>query len=111
MAFKDKASAIRYLYHEKGNVLSAIGLFIALFITVSIFHDKQTANVLDLSNFHQVRFGQDAELARSRNTNCSIYDCFNVYRCGHHENKITIYVYPITEFTESGEDASTWIGR
>lgn len=111
MAMKDKASAIRYLYHDKFGLLSGLGLFVTLFIFVSIFHGKQTTNVLDLNNFSQIRFGKDAELARNRNTNCSIYDCFNVYRCGHHLNKITIYVYPITEFTESEEDASTWIGR
>lgn len=109
MVFKDKSSAIRYFYYDKIGIFSGIAFFVSLFILVSVFHGKQTSNALDLNNFSQIRLSKDAELARSRNTNCSIYDCFNVYRCGHHLNN-TIYVYPITEFTEFEEDSTTWIG-
>lgn len=107
MLIKDKTSAIRHLLHDKIGIACGI-VFFLLFLVIFTIPQKQT-NVLDLNSFNHVRFSKDAELARSRNTNCSIYDCFNVYRCGNHLNKVTIYVYPITEFSETEED-STWIG-
>jgi hypothetical protein len=108
MVIKDKTSAIRHLLYDKIGIFGGIFFFLIFFI-LFIIPEKQT-NVLDLNSFNHIRFSKDAELARNRNTNCSIYDCFNVYRCGNHLNKITIYVYPITEYSESEEDSRGWIG-
>lgn len=109
MVIKDKTSVIKYFLIQKvGYSGSCILVFLVLLFLIP-HHFKQAADVLDLNNFRHVRFDKDAELARKRNPNCSFYDCFNVYRCGNHQNKVTIYVYPLTEFSE--EKSTTWISK
>lgn len=108
MVIKDKTSAIKYFISEK---LGISGGCVLVFLVLLFFipqHFKQI-DVLDLNNFRHERFDKDAELPRQRNPNCSAYDCFNVYRCGNHQNKVTIYVYPLTQFSE--ENSSTWISK
>lgn len=107
MMIKDKLSAIKYLLVER-QVLSGCAAIFLLLLFLIPQHLKQS-DVLDLNNFHRVRFDKDAELARKRNPNCSFYDCFNVYRCGNHHNKVTIYVYPLTQYSE--EKQKTWISK
>lgn len=34
-------------------------------------------------------------LAEPRIDSCSYYTCFDVYRCGHRHDQVTVYVYPI----------------
>lgn len=100
MVIKDKTSAIKYFLIEK---LGVSGGCILIFLVLLFLIPQQILNqsdVLDLNNFRHVRFDKDAELARKRNPNCSFNDCFNVYRCGNHQNKVTIYVYPLTEYSE-----------
>jgi glucuronyl/N-acetylglucosaminyl transferase EXT2 len=107
MVIKDKSSAIKYFFADKlGFSGGCVLLFLLLLFLIP---DHEEKNVLDLNNFRHVRFDKDAELARKRNPNCSFYDCFNVYRCGNHQNKVTIYVYPLTEFSEDG--SATWISK
>lgn len=108
MVIKDKTSAIKYFLIEKLGVSGGCVLIVLVLIFL-IRTDLNKADVLDLNNFRHERFDKDAELARKRNPNCSFYDCFNVYRCGNHQNKVTIYVYPLTEFSE--EKSTTWISR
>lgn len=110
MLFKDKTGAIKYFLVEKLGVSGACVLvfFVLLFLIPS--HLKQS-DVLDLNNFLHVRFDKEAELARKRNPNCSFHDCFNVYRCGNHQNKVTIYVYPLTEYRDVSENSATWISK
>lgn len=108
MVIKDKTSAIKYFLFEKLGVSGSCVLLFLILIFLIPQHLKQP-NVLDVNNFRHERFDKDAELARKRNPNCSFYDCFNVYRCGNHQNKVTIYVYPLTEFSE--EKSTTWISK
>lgn len=108
MVIKDKTSAIKYFLIDKLGVSGSCVLIILILIFIIPQHLKQ-ADVLDLNNFRHERFDKDAELARKRNANCSFYDCFNVYRCGNHQNKVTIYVYPLTEFSE--DKSTTWISK
>lgn len=73
----------------------AIISFIVL-ITFFAFRSRNfwdSEDVLDLNRIKQRVLEKDAELPRSRNSNCSYWDCFNVYRCGHKD--ISIYIYPI----------------
>lgn len=57
---------------------------------------------LDLSNIPQIILEEDAELTRARNENCSIWDCFNVYKCGQRDQeRIAIYVYPLQDYVNS----------
>lgn len=42
-----------------------------------------------------------AAVGRSRNPNCSHYDCFNIYKCGHRgHTRIQIFVYPLVAYTD-----------
>jgi glucuronyl/N-acetylglucosaminyl transferase EXT2 len=107
MVIKDKTSAIKYFLFDK---LGISGGCVLLFILlIFLLQSEEQSDVLDLNNFRHLRFDKDAELARKRNPNCSFYDCFNVYRCGNHQNKVTIYVYPLTEYSE--ENSATWISK
>lgn len=108
MLIKDKTGAIKYFLVEKLGVSGACVLVFFVFLFLIPSHLKQS-DVLDLNNFLHVRFDKEAELARKRNSNCSFHDCFNVYRCGNHQNKVTIYVYPLTEYRE--ENSATWISK
>lgn len=57
---------------------------------------------LDLSDIPETVLLEDAELARARNGNCSYWDCFNVYRCGHRDqDRLTIYVYPLHNYVDT----------
>lgn len=108
MVFKDKTSAIKYYLIEKLGISGGCVLIFLILIFLLPSHLKQS-DVLDLNDFRHVRFDKEAELARKRNPNCSFYDCFNVYRCGNHQNKVTIYVYPLTQYSE--ENSVTWISK
>lgn len=109
MVIKDKTSAIKYFLNDKVGISGGfVLLFLVLFVFLLPEHLNQS-DVLDLNNFRHARFDKDAELARKRNPNCSFHDCFNVYRCGNHQNKVTIYVYPLTEYSEEG--SATWISK
>lgn len=108
MVIKDKTSAIKYFLQEKLGIPGSCGILVLILFFLLPQHFGND-DVLNLNNFRHVRFDKDAELARTRNPNCSVYDCFNVYRCGNHHEKVTIYVYPLTEFSE--EKSSTWISK
>lgn len=57
---------------------------------------------LDLSDIPETVLLEDAELARARNGNCSYWDCFNVYKCGHRDqDRIAIYVYPLQNYVDT----------
>lgn len=109
MVIKDKSSAIKYFFADKIGFSGGCVLIFLLLIILIRNSDHEEKNVLDLNNFRHVRFNKDAELSRKRNPNCSFYDCFNVYRCGSHQNKVTLYVYPLTEF--SADETATWISK
>lgn len=76
----------------------AIAIFGIIFWIFNAITLRSSEDVLDLTNIEKIVLEKDAELSRSRNTNCSYYDCFNVYKCGHKD--ITIYIYPIKEFSD-----------
>lgn len=109
MVEKDKTSAIKYFLFEKLGISG--GCILVLLVIVFLIPQQifKQSDVLDLNNFRHVRFDKDAELSRKRNPNCSFYDCFNVYRCGNHQNKVTLYVYPLTKYSE--ENSETWISK
>ncbi|XP_052755267.1 exostosin-2 [Galleria mellonella] len=59
---------------------------------------------LDSTLLEVVNLKSDARLSSARVSNCTYWDCFNVYRCGRGgHDKITIYIYPLKDYrTESG---------
>lgn len=65
-------------------------------------HAKYYRISLDLSSIEHSLIEEDAELALAKNPNCSHWDCFNVYKCGHRDQeRIAIYVYPLQTYTDS----------
>ncbi|OWR45767.1 putative exostosin-2 isoform 2 [Danaus plexippus plexippus] len=50
--------------------------------------------------------------ADPRWTNCTYWHCFNVYKCGRRgHNKITIYIYPLTEYRNENGKAISHFSR
>lgn len=83
-----------------------IAIIYVIIISSPITHanDRNQRVSLDLNDVEKVYLENDAELARAHNGNCSYWDCFNVYRCGE---KLSIYVYPLTNYVDSSGTAST----
>lgn len=55
----------------------------------------------NLANIPVVVLEHNSELTENYNPNCSIFDCFNVYKCGQkHQEKIAIYVYPLENYLD-----------
>lgn len=62
---------------------------------------------LDLASVAQISLESDAEVARARNPNCSYWDCFNVYKCGHgNADRMSVYVYPLQTFVDASSLAA-----
>ena len=96
----------RHLYSK---YLSLFALIILLYISFEYLCNSNGEKFnLDLSDIKKIVLNKDAELPRIRNSNCSYWDCLNVYRCGQRDlDKITIYMYPIQEFVdEDGKKAT-----
>lgn len=108
---KDKNSAIRIFLSDKVGISG--GFVVAFIVFVFIFNVnnyQQNQKIFNLNNYqNHERFDKLSELSRTRNPNCSIFDCFNVYRCGSHQNKISIYIYPLTEYSD--DKKSTFITK
>lgn len=110
MVIKDKSSAIKVFLYDKVGIAGSI--VIAFVILVFFFNFQiQHTEILNLNNYHTISFKKDDELSRVRNPNCSFFDCFNVYRCGNHENKVSIYIYPLVEYSDSDKQSKTFITK
>lgn len=112
MVSKVKSSAIREYFSDKAGIT---GCFVLAFLVLVFFLYSpllKQAEILNLNNYRHVRFDKEAELARTRNPNCSFFDCFNVYRCGHghHLKRAMIYVYPLTEYSDE-KKSTTFITK
>lgn len=123
MTITVKSGAIKSMAKQKSekylNMLTYVLVAVVIlggipFVWDAFGKSNQTENLnekisLDLSQISQVILEEDTELARARNTNCSFWDCFDVYRCGQREqDRITVYVYPIKEYVDStGNQAFT----
>lgn len=105
MVSKIKSSAIREFISDRVGIS---GCFVLAFVVLVFYLNSSfhTAEILNLNNYGHIRFDKDAELARTRNSNCSFFDCFDVYRCGNHHNRVKIYVYPLTEYSDEKKSKS-----
>lgn len=65
---------------------------------------------LDVRHQPVVQLAGDAERAAERQPNCSYWDCFDVYRCGHGAGggaqRMGVYVYPLREFVDAESGAA-----
>lgn len=111
MVIKDKNSAIKVFLSDKVGIS---GGFVLVFIVLVFLFNSQFAaeeEVFNLNTYNHIKFDKLAELSRQRNPNCSIFDCFNVYRCGNHQNKIYIYIYPFIEYYSIDRKSNTFITK
>ncbi|RVE45912.1 hypothetical protein evm_009446 [Chilo suppressalis] len=54
---------------------------------------------LDPSSVPVLQLRRDLPKSQSRLSNCTYWECFNVYRCGRGgHDKITIYIYPLKDY-------------
>ncbi|XP_047990302.1 exostosin-2 [Leguminivora glycinivorella] len=94
----------KILYHR-----FFVGLLLFILVTLAItvlFNALSSSSprtvvheAVNLDRSVVVKLGQDAATAQPRDANCTYWECFNVYRCGRGgHNKITIYIYPRTDF-------------
>ncbi|XP_061714154.1 exostosin-2 [Cydia pomonella] len=97
----------KILYHR-----FFVGLLLFILVTLAIivlFNALSSSSprtvvheAVNLDRSVVVKLGQDAATAQPRDANCTYWECFNVYRCGRGgHNKITIYIYPRTDFHTS----------
>lgn len=70
--------------------------------------DVYQAVNLDSTSGEVVKISSSSPEALARVSNCTYWDCFDVYRCGKGgHNKITIYIYPLKNYqTENGNSIS-----
>ncbi|CAG9135746.1 unnamed protein product [Plutella xylostella] len=62
---------------------------------------------LSMHGAPRVTLKSDSVKAASRINDCTYWYCFDVYRCGRHHNKLSIYIYPLTRYlTEDGTSIS-----
>lgn len=110
MVLKDKSGAIRSFLYDK---VGFSGSFLIAFVILVFFFNSRIKHteILSLNSYATLRFNKDDELSRVRNPNCSIFDCFNVYRCGNHESKASIYIYPLTEYSDADKQSKTFITK
>lgn len=62
----------------------------------------------DIHHLPKLTIPRNQHAAEPRNTKCSYWDCFNVYRCGNtgHE-RISVYVYPPVKFVDEDNVPAT----
>ena len=100
----------RHLYSKYLSVIALLS-FLLFCVFWNSFNRIEKFN-LDLSDIKKIVLSKDAELPRSRNSNCSYWDCLNVYRCGQRNlDKITIYMYPIQEFVDEDGKRATQLSK
>lgn len=65
-----------------------------------------------LESSPEVVVPSDSDLADARVEACSYYTCFDVYRCGHRHDRVTVYVYPIFNYVnEQGKELTRQASR
>lgn len=65
-----------------------------------------------LESAPEVVVPSDSAPAELRVESCSYYTCFDVYRCGHQHDRVTVYVYPIFNYVnEQGKQLTRQASR
>lgn len=114
MTVLNKTSAIKPLQssrHLYNKYLSVIALIAFILIAFEYFCNSNEEK-FNLSEIKKNVLNKDAELPRIRNSNCSYWDCLNVYRCGQRDlDKIAIYMYPIVDFVDEDGKKATQLSK
>lgn len=65
-----------------------------------------------LESSPEVVVPSDSALADVRVESCSYYTCFDVYRCGHRHDRVTVYIYPLVDYVnEQGKQLTRQASR
>ncbi|XP_028144510.1 exostosin-2 [Diabrotica virgifera virgifera] len=87
-------------------VLLIISIFIALSVPLANFTSDVTKNYeridfRNLKNLPLVKLTNSVSIVTPRNSQCTHWDCFNIYRCGHTgHDRIAVYVYPLRKYVD-----------
>uniref|UniRef100_A0A1B6CFQ5 Exostosin GT47 domain-containing protein n=1 Tax=Clastoptera arizonana TaxID=38151 RepID=A0A1B6CFQ5_9HEMI len=82
-------------------ILSVINIFLPHFYRDSHIAFRKIS-LDNLDNLPTVTLPSDSPITNGRNHRCGLYDCFNIYRCGHKGNaQISVYVYPLKKFVDN----------
>ncbi|XP_023229199.1 exostosin-2-like isoform X2 [Centruroides sculpturatus] len=87
------------------NALFFLMFLLACFIAILLFWpwkaDHQEKFVLrSWEGTPEVQILSKSSIAEKTDGNCNYYNCFDVYRCGHSDNMISIYIYPILRYVD-----------
>lgn len=120
MAYANKAKSFNYSHTSFRHFFLILffvlvfALSIAIFILFpysgkghEIYKEITLDNVIDVP---EQLINDQIPSANLRNTKCSHWDCFNVYRCGNKgHNQISIYIYPIKKYIDLDSIPATGI--
>lgn len=83
-------------------VISTLSAF-SIYYTGLAKDEKSHFSKLDLNIHNAPRVELlSAPNTKKRNTNCTHWDCFNIYKCGHTgHDRIAVYVYPFKKYISS----------
>lgn len=82
-------------------------IFCALLFTFTNFpgstkNKYEKINVRNLHNLPEVKLNtKNGIILSGRNSKCTYWDCFNIYRCGRTgHDRISVYVYPLRKYID-----------
>ncbi|UYV71618.1 EXT2 [Cordylochernes scorpioides] len=82
-----------------------------IFAYLSFFRSKPEAYFQEpfalrhLEDSPVIHVPSSAAQAQPRDPDCNFYNCFDVYKCGHSDNTISVYIYPIINFVDDGGES------
>lgn len=88
-------------------ILLIISIFIALSLpfanfTVEVSKKFERIALGNLKKLPVVKLTQSVPVLHPRNSQCTHWDCFNIYRCGHTgHDRIAVYVYPLLKYVDA----------
>ncbi|XP_015904832.2 exostosin-2 [Parasteatoda tepidariorum] len=86
--------------------VSCIAVFAFIIITVillkpwNIHKQEEKFMLRSIENSPEIRILSSALNAGQRNTKCNYFNCFDVYKCGHSQDKLSVYIYPIYKYED-----------
>lgn len=87
-------------------VLLIISIFIALSVPLAnlssdVSKSYERIDFRNLKNLPLVKLTNSVSIVTPKNSQCTHWDCFNIYRCGHTgHDRIAVYVYPLRKYVD-----------
>lgn len=103
-----KSNIIRYTkYRNFFWILLLLSIAIVLFLPFTNFTSDaskkyEKIQLGNLMNLEEVKLNPEINFEGQRNTLCTFWSCFNIYKCGHTgHDRIAVYVYPPKKYVNS----------